>query len=189
MCAKSRSWKSLYFLAKGLSGSYAGSTGFKILPFGRDMLSGTMVFGGASRNSKPRFSVNRVARADSTIHPFECGFPPERESVRRLTSWFAAARAELTGLAVLPFECWGMGRSPMVTRCVCPLAGREVAGRGKCRRRVPDWQAPPFCHSSVGVWGLAPMFTHAPAHIIYIIWRIKTRKRWYKNFALKESKR
>ena len=40
--------------------------------------------------------------------------------MRRLTSWFAAARAELIGPAILPFEYRGMGRSPMVTPCPCP---------------------------------------------------------------------
>ena len=159
MCAKSRSWKSLYFLKKRFLASCAEPIGLKILPFGRDMLSGTMVFGGASGNSKPRFSVNRVALADSTIHPFECGFPPERESMRRLTSWFAAACAELEGPAVLPFECWGMGRSPMVAQS--PLAfGRA---RGGWKRELSaaraELEGPAVLPSEYWGMGRSPMVT------------------------------
>ena len=151
MCAKSRGWKSLYFLKKRFLASCAEPIGFKILPFGSDMLSGTMVFGGASRNSKPRFSVNRVALADSTIHPFECGFPPERESVRRLTSWFAAARVGLAGSAALPFE-YKSGRQTMREHVLSgKAAANGASGNSKPRfsvNRMRLWQMPLFIHSS-----------------------------------------
>ena len=103
--------------------------------------SDKLVCGGACRADRSRCLTIRVLGYGAQPHgnPLRLAFGRARGGWKKELS---AARAELAGPAVLPFECRGMG--------------------------------------------LAPMFTHAPAHII---WRIKTRKRWYKNFALKESKR
>ena len=74
--------------------------------------------------------------------------------MRRLTSRFAAARAELAGPAILPFE-YKSGRQTMREHVLSgKAAANGASGNSKSRfsvNRVWLWQMPLFSHLSVAL--------------------------------------